>query len=219
MAAGLATTASSALFTVPAAELLNMTEEVAAQLVRTMFTRAREAAPALVVVDDVDALCTAPPDRAAGAAARAIKAELLVQLDAGGPAVLATTRAPWELDLPLRRRMEKRIYLPMPDAAARNAMLRTHLADMPHGLASEDFTTVAALTEGYAAVAVARVPARQCCNFCPRRSSSPPSPQVQRRRHCQPGAGGAPRASAQVSRGQVLCARARLHLAVYARHG
>ena len=41
--------------------------------------------------------------------------------------MLATSNCPWDLDEALRRRLEKRIYIPLPDAEARAAMFRIHL--------------------------------------------------------------------------------------------
>ena len=41
--------------------------------------------------------------------------------------VLGATNVPWELDPAIRRRFEKRIYIPLPDAAARAYMTRLNL--------------------------------------------------------------------------------------------
>eukprot|EP00854_Cymbomonas_tetramitiformis_P012937 gene12937-15293_t len=41
--------------------------------------------------------------------------------------VLGTTNCPWDLDEALRRRLEKRIYIPLPDLAARTQMLQVLL--------------------------------------------------------------------------------------------
>ena len=41
--------------------------------------------------------------------------------------VLATSNKPWDLDEALRRRLERRIYVPLPDEASRHEMLNIHL--------------------------------------------------------------------------------------------
>ena len=45
--------------------------------------------------------------------------------------VLGTTNCPWDLDSAMIRRLEKRIYIPLPDEAARADMLRIFLRDIP----------------------------------------------------------------------------------------
>jgi katanin p60 ATPase-containing subunit A1 len=45
--------------------------------------------------------------------------------------VLATTNCPWDLDEAMRRRLEKRIYIPLPDDSARLALLSICLRDIP----------------------------------------------------------------------------------------
>jgi katanin p60 ATPase-containing subunit A1 len=62
--------------------------------------------------------------------------------------VLATTNCPWDLDEAMRRRLEKRIYIPLPDMAARtelfNICLRSVLID-----ADVNPRALARYTEGY----------------------------------------------------------------------
>jgi hypothetical protein len=75
-----------------------------------------------------------------------MKSEIFTQMD-GMPStlhsgglmmVLATTNCPWDLDEALRRRLEKRIYIPLPDAAARRTMFNLYLRDVKVASGDED---------------------------------------------------------------------------------
>jgi len=62
--------------------------------------------------------------------------------------VLATSNAPWDLDEALRRRLEKRIHIPLPDAQARLNMFKCHLKGIVIGR-DVDLARLAARTESY----------------------------------------------------------------------
>ena len=62
--------------------------------------------------------------------------------------VLAATNKPWDLDEAMRRRLERRIHIPLPDASAREAILRLNLASLK--LADDvDVAALAARADGY----------------------------------------------------------------------
>ena len=44
--------------------------------------------------------------------------------------VLAATNRPWDLDEALRRRLEKRIYIPLPTEKGRRELLKINLANL-----------------------------------------------------------------------------------------
>ena len=63
--------------------------------------------------------------------------------------LLAASNLPWDLDMALLRRLEKRILVPLPNVEAREAMVRHHL---PPGSRSEEdveFTKFSEELEGY----------------------------------------------------------------------
>ncbi|CAG8689746.1 10834_t:CDS:2, partial [Acaulospora morrowiae] len=87
-------------------------------------------------------------------ASRRIKTEFLVQMngvgnDSSGVLVLGATNIPWQLDAAIRRRFEKRIYIPLPDAAARAKIFEINVGKTPCKLTADDYRKLSEMTEGY----------------------------------------------------------------------
>eukprot|EP00163_Fabomonas_tropica_P031764 TRINITY_DN767_c0_g1_i4.p1 TRINITY_DN767_c0_g1~~TRINITY_DN767_c0_g1_i4.p1 ORF type:complete len:183 (-),score=37.39 TRINITY_DN767_c0_g1_i4:952-1500(-) len=89
---------------------------------------------------------------------RRMKTELLIQMDGLAKSdslvfVMAATNLPWLLDQALLRRLEKRIYVPLPNPQARRLMFQHHLGDrlqvQGEGQLDEVCDVLASKTEGY----------------------------------------------------------------------
>jgi katanin p60 ATPase-containing subunit A1 len=127
------------------------------KVVRCLFGMARECSPAIIFFDEIDAVMTARGCNQECESSRRLKTEMLKQMDgvdsAGHNAtvmVLATTNCPWDLDDALRRRLEKRIYIPLPDHAARVQMFQAHLDPTVLTIAEDiDTNALAEDTEGF----------------------------------------------------------------------
>jgi len=123
------------------------------KLVRSLFEMARDSKPSIIFIDEIDSLCGSRSD-SESESARRIKTEFLVQMngvgnDTEGVLVLAATNIPWTLDSAIRRRFEKRIYIPLPEAQARANMFKIHLGNTPHKVISEQFKQLGEMTETY----------------------------------------------------------------------
>ena len=62
--------------------------------------------------------------------------------------ILGATNHPWDLDDAMRRRLEKRIYIPLPDQETRQQLLEINLKEVPRA-ADVDTNSIAAKLEGY----------------------------------------------------------------------
>eukprot|EP01016_Furgasonia_blochmanni_P031516 TRINITY_DN3254_c0_g1_i3.p1 TRINITY_DN3254_c0_g1~~TRINITY_DN3254_c0_g1_i3.p1 ORF type:complete len:247 (-),score=64.24 TRINITY_DN3254_c0_g1_i3:291-1031(-) len=114
---------------------------------------AREKRPAIIFIDEIDSLCGNRSDGETEASRR-VKTEFLVQMqgvgkDDEGILVLGATNIPWGLDPAIRRRFERRIYIPLPDFPARLYLLTSLVANTPHSLTQEDLELLAEETEGF----------------------------------------------------------------------
>jgi vacuolar protein-sorting-associated protein 4 len=154
LAKAVATEADSTFFSVSSADLVSKWQGESERLVRNLFEMARESpgSRAIIFIDEVDSLCGIRSEGESDSARR-IKTEFLVQMDGvgkkeGDVLVLGATNVPWELDAAIRRRFEKRVYIPLPEPHARAAMVKLHLGDTPNNLNENDFDTLGRLTEG-----------------------------------------------------------------------
>jgi cell division protease FtsH len=144
-------------FSVAASEFIEMIVGVGASRVRDLFAKARQAAPAIIFIDELDAI-----GRSRGAAIRTggndeqeqTLNQILTEMDGfdsrEGVIVLAATNRADVLDQALLRpgRFDRRVVVQAPDRAGRVAILRIHTRGVP--LAPDvDLDSLAAQTPGF----------------------------------------------------------------------
>lgn len=111
------------------------------KITRLLFEMARHYAPSTIFFDEIDSLCSSRGSDSEHEASRRVKSEILTQMDGivtddgsegenKNVMVLGATNFPWDLDEALRRRLEKRVYIPLPDFAGRRQLFEINLRDV-----------------------------------------------------------------------------------------
>ena len=125
--------------------------------VKTLFAVANYYQPSVVFIDEIDSLlCQRSSEE--NEATRRIKTEFLVQLDGTSTStdaqvvVIGATNRPQELDDAARRRLVKRLYVPLPDKLSRMSMLNNLLKNNSHSLREEDFSYIGENTDGFSGI-------------------------------------------------------------------
>ncbi|XP_075969134.1 fidgetin-like protein 1 [Anticarsia gemmatalis] len=124
------------------------------KMVRALFAVARCHQPAVIFIDEIDSLLTQRSDTE-HEATRRIKTEFLVQFDGAATGeedrllIVGATNRPQELDEAARRRLVKRLYIPLPDAGARQQIIANLLKNENNDLSSQHIVEIANLTDGY----------------------------------------------------------------------
>ncbi|MCQ4350385.1 MAG: CDC48 family AAA ATPase [Sulfolobales archaeon] len=123
------------------------------QRLREIFEDAKKHAPAIIFIDEIDAI--APKrDEVIGEVERRVVAQLLTLMDGlesrGNIIVIAATNRPNAVDPALRRpgRFDREIEIPLPDKQGRLEILQIHTRNMP--LAKDvNLVKLAEMTHGY----------------------------------------------------------------------
>jgi len=152
----LASSGQLSVHSVKGAELMDKWVGSSEKAVRDLFRRARDSAPSLVFLDEVDALAPRRGQSGDSGVGDRVVAALLTELDGVEPlrdvVVLGATNRPELIDPALLRpgRLERLVFVPPPDAEARAAVLRAAGGSVP--LADDvDLDALAESLEGYSA--------------------------------------------------------------------
>ncbi|GAA0814997.1 AAA family ATPase [Spirilliplanes yamanashiensis] len=152
----IAGTGKANVLSVKGAELLSKWVGESERAVRELFRRAREAAPTLVFLDEVDALAPTRGQASDGGTTDRVVAALLTELDGveslRNVVVIGATNRPDLIDPALLRpgRLERLVYVPPPDGEARAAILRASSKAVPLD-DSVDLDALGAELDGFSA--------------------------------------------------------------------
>ncbi|XP_064193555.1 fidgetin-like protein 1 [Anguilla rostrata] len=141
-------------FSISASSLTSKWVGEGEKMVRALFAIARCHQPAVIFIDEIDSLLSQRTDGEHDSSRR-IKTEFLVQLDGAATSaddrilVVGATNRPQEIDEAARRRLAKRLYIPLPGAAARRQIVARLTARERCQLGPDELEQVVARSEGF----------------------------------------------------------------------
>ena len=174
LAKALATQGKTTFFNVHSSSFASKWRGESEKLVRILFEMARFYAPTTIFIDEVDSLCSKRGEGNEGEGSRRVKAELLVQMEGVNSntsasanekseedkrkivTVMAATNRPWDLDDALRRRFEKRVYIPLPNEKGRLQLFNLNLKKIEVDK-NINYDKLVKLTDGYSGADISNV--------------------------------------------------------------
>ncbi len=154
LAKAVATESEANFISVKGPEFLSKWVGESEKAVREVFRKARQAAPAVIFIDEIDAVAPVRGMDLGTRVTERVVSQLLTEMDGleelHNVTVIAATNRPDMLDPALLRpgRFDRLIYVPVPDRDARKEIFKIHLRGKP--LAEDvDIDALAERTEGY----------------------------------------------------------------------
>lgn len=150
----IASQAKATFFSISASSLTSKWVGESEKMVRALFAVARCHQPAVIFIDEIDSMLCQRSDGELEASRR-LKTEFLVQFDGAATSsddrilVIGATNRPQELDEAARRRLVKRLYIPLPESGARRQIILNLLTNQKHNLSEKDLDAIVKSTDGY----------------------------------------------------------------------
>ena len=140
LAAATAGSLEATFFNVKVSNVLSKYFGESTRILSALFTVARRLSPSVIFLDEFESL-SPPRGEGESGAERRIVSTLLAELDGMSSKddrnyvlTIGATNLPWLLDGAVLSRFQQRIFVPLPDADARRAILEIHLARRGHKL-------------------------------------------------------------------------------------
>ncbi|XP_032683538.1 katanin p60 ATPase-containing subunit A-like 2 [Odontomachus brunneus] len=135
LAKAVATECQSTFFNITSSSVISKWRGDSEKYIRVLTDLAKHYAPTIIFIDEIDWTTTKNTDHASSSSepARRFRAELLARLDGllsmeyMNVILLAATNVPWNIDVALLRRLEKRIFVDLPDQDSRLEILRFYV--------------------------------------------------------------------------------------------
>jgi len=153
LAAATSSGLGATFFNVKISDILSRYVGDSPKILATLFRRAREEAPAVIFIDEIENLVES---RDSGKqSSTGLVQSFLGELDGFSKKsdnkfvlFMAATNVPWEVDNAILNRFEKRILIPLPDRPARKGILKIHLDKKGFSFAG-DVPKIVEATRGY----------------------------------------------------------------------
>ncbi len=136
LASAAAGSLKATFFNVKTSTVLSKYFGESSKMISTLYSVAREKAPSIVFIDEIDAL-TMKRSQDLSEASRRVLSTLLAEFDGFQDKkndtlvlTLAATNTPWDLDEAILSRFPRRIYVPLPDKKACIEIIKINIGDL-----------------------------------------------------------------------------------------
>ncbi|EZQ07057.1 MULTISPECIES: AAA family ATPase [Acidianus] len=151
LASALSSSLNSTFFNVNISNVLSRYVGDAPKMIGTIFSLARKMSPSIIFIDEIDSIAISREQRQN--VGTGLIQKMLVEMDGfksqqNFTLVVGSTNRPWDLDEAIINRFDYRIYVPLPDANAREGIFRHEIEG--RGFTTEaDYKELAENSEGY----------------------------------------------------------------------